>query len=282
MKRLLVLTFVFVPFLTFSQRLHLNLFGGFSNYEGDLQGKPFTLDQSNGAFGGGLSYDVTNHFSVRTGLVYGSIQADDKKNKPSLQPRNLNFKSKILEGNLLFEYNLLDMNYRKFTPYIFGGVAVYHFNPYSYDTSGHKIYLQQLSTEGQGLSVYPDRKPYKLTQFALPFGAGLKLRISDNVVMAYEIGLRKIFTDYLDDISTTYVDQAVLLAGKGPKAVEMAYRGGELKNGNPVYPLDGSIRGGAKYKDWYYFHGITVSIGLRSKFDVRGRANRTDCPDKVL
>jgi len=65
--------------------------------------------------------------------------------------------------------------------------------------------------------------------------------VTDNVVIAYEIGLRKLFTDYLDDVSTTYVDQATLLAARGPDAVKMAYRGGELKSGQP-YPAAGTMR----------------------------------------
>ena len=38
------------------------------------------------------------------------------------------------------------------------------------------------------------------------------------------VGFRKTFTDYLDDVSTFYVDQTILQNAKGPKAVEMAYR----------------------------------------------------------
>jgi hypothetical protein len=135
-----------------------------------------------------------------------------------------------------------------------------------------------LSTEGEGLSEYPNRKPYSLTQLAIPFGAGIKLRITYNVVLAYEISFRKLFTDYLDDVSTRYVDQAVLLSAKGPEAVEMAYRGNELKNGAP-YPADGSIRGGSKYKDWYYFSGIRISIGINNgkKNFAHGRGV-IDCP----
>jgi hypothetical protein len=103
------------------------------------------------------------------------------------------------------------------TPYVFVGVAVYHFNPYAYDTTGKKVYLQPLSTEGEGLPQYPGRKEYALTQLAIPFGGGIKFRITDRVVLAYEIGMRKLFTDYLDDVSNTYVSETVLLAAKGPK-----------------------------------------------------------------
>src|ERR1700730_3741861 len=172
-------------------RLHLNLFGGFSNYYGDLQDKAITLDQSNGALGAGLKYDITNHLAIRTGFMYGKISADDKRNKPSLQFRNLNFQSKIFEWNVLAEYSFFDLNETKLSPYIFGGLSIFHFNPFTYDSLGNKYYLRPLSTEGEGLPQYPNRHPYKLTQFALPLGFGLKFRVNDNVVLAYELGFRK-------------------------------------------------------------------------------------------
>ena len=175
------------------QRLHITLFGGVSNYQGDLQERTFTIDQSNGAFGAGIKYDLTSHISIRSGFKYGSIQGDEKLNKPILQARNLSFKSKILELNLLGEYVFFDLSQTRFSPYVFGGVAVFRFNPYAYDTLGNKFFLKPLSTEGQGLSAYPDRKPYSLTQFAVPFGAGIKWRINDNAVIGYEFGFRKTF-----------------------------------------------------------------------------------------
>lgn len=254
------------------------MFGGFANYMGDLQDKPLTFDQSNGALGAGLQYDLTNHFSLRTGLIYGKVGAHDKFNRPSLQPRNLNFESKIAEGNLLLDYNIFDLCIKKFTPYLFSGIALYHFNPYTADSLGEKVFLRPLSTEGEDIAQYPDRKPYKLTQFSVPFGAGFKLRVSDNVILGYEIGMRKLFTDYLDDVSTTYIDQATLLAAKGPKAVEIAYRSDELKNVTSDYPVSGTIRGGAKQKDWYYFQGITVSIGINTRNGTGWHGSRTGCP----
>lgn len=278
MKRFVVLLPAFLPLLLSAQRLHLNLFGGFSNYLGDLQEKSVTLEQSRRAFGAGLSYDVNHHLALRGGFAWGRIGADDKSNKATdLQLRNLSFQSSIREVHLLAEYSLFDLRYQKWTPYVFGGLALYHFNPYAYDTLGNKIYLRPLSTEGQGLSQYPDRKTYKLTQFALPVGAGIRLRLYDNITVSYELGLRKLFTDYLDDVSSTYVDQPVLAVAKGTTAVAMAYRGGELKNGN-TYPAEGSIRGNPTFKDWYYMHGLTVSIGLH--LGKKG-GSRMDCPPDV-
>lgn len=281
--RKLFLLGLLIPTLSNAQKLNLELFGGFSNYQGDLQEKRFTTDQAKAAFGVGLRYNLTDHFSLRSHFTYAQLSAADNKNKNfALQQRNLSFESKITEGNLLVDYNFLSLDNYKFTPYIFAGIALFHFNPYTHDTSGNKVFLKPLSTEGQGLSQYPDRKEYRLTQFSIPFGGGIRWRVNDNVVLGYEIGLRRTSTDYLDDVSKTYVDEATLLAAKGPKAVEMAFRSGELKNG-AVYPGDGTVRGSSKFNDWYYVSGITVSIGLGggrggSRGGRGGNNGRMDCP----
>lgn len=281
MRKIILLCFA-IPSIVHAQKLHIDLFGGFSNYTGDLQEKRFTTEQAKGAVGIGARYDLSNHFSIRTNLTYAALAANDKYNRQAdLRARNLSFQTKITEGNLLLDYNILNLNYHKLTPYVFGGVAVFHYNPYAYDSLGNKTYLKPLSTEGEGLAAYPNRKPYSLTQLAIPFGAGIRWRFTDNITLSYEIGLRKTFTDYLDDVSTTYVDQTVLAAAKGAKATEMAWRGDELKNGG-AYPADGSIRGGPRYKDWYYFSGVTVSIGIGKRHGFHGTDNgRTDCPKPV-
>jgi hypothetical protein len=282
MKKILAITLL-IPFGLRAQ-FHLNLFGGFSNYSGDLQSKRFTLDQSYGAYGAGVQYDLTTHFSLLSGINFGHVGAADKFNKPDLQARNLSFQTKILEWNVMGEYNLFDLNEHRFTPYGFAGLAVYHFNPYAYDTLGNKVYLRPLSTEGEGLPQYPGNKEYRLTQLAIPFGLGIKLRVTSNVTLAYEVAFRKLFTDYLDDVSNRYVSEATLLADKGPLAVEMAYRGNELKNAAP-YPAAGTLRGNSKYDDWYYFSGISVSIsfgdGYNDENSERSGKSRIDCPKKV-
>jgi hypothetical protein len=281
MKSICIPFLLFLPFFSFSQRVHVNFFGGFSSYQGDLQDKSFDPKQTFAVFGAGVKYDLTRHFSLRSGLSLGKAGASDKLNVSSLQPRNLSFQSKILEVNLLAEYTFFDLQRHKFSPYIFGGVGLYHFNPYAYDSLGNQVYLKPLSTEGQGLAQYPGRKPYHLRQFNVPVGAGLKMRISNNMVLAYEIGFRKLFTDYLDDVSTTFIDGTTLAAARGSKALEMAYRGGELKTGDPLYPPDGTIRGGPNKKDSYLFQGITLSIALKSVRNPRLRSGELICPPSL-
>ncbi len=275
----LILPLLLVPGLLQAQRWHINLTAGVSNYSGDLNGKTYTFDQSYFAYGAGVQYDITRNFSAISNIYIMKVGASDQYNNADLVFRNLSFQSNITEWNLMGEYTFLDITEKKFSPFVFIGIAVFHNNPYAYDTLGQKVYLKPLSTEGEGLPQYPGQKPYNETQLSIPIGGGIKFRVSENVVLAWEVGFRKTFTDYVDDVSTFYVDQATLQNAKGPLAVEMAYRANELKGGAP-YPPSGTIRGGSKYKDIYYYTGIRVSIALISHDSYYGRG-RTDCPRPV-
>jgi hypothetical protein len=126
-------------------------------------------------------------------------------------------------------------------------------------------------------------KPYRLTQLCVPFGGGLGIWVSDNLQLAWEVVIRKTGTDYLDDVSTVYAKQSELLSGRGPKAIELAFRGGEIPM-SPVFPSgypDGGRRGNPGEKDWYYFSGFKVMLQLPSSDRMpgaRSRKSRADCP----
>jgi Domain of unknown function (DUF6089) len=276
-KKSFFILLLFVVCTAKAQNLHITLFGGFSNYQGDLQEKGYTIDQAHPAFGFGVLYDITNHIAIRCNANFGALSGDDKYN-PRNFPRNLNFSSPITDIHLGIEYSLLDLNRHRFSPYLFAGVSYFRINPSTKDSSGTKIYLQPLSTEGEGF--YQGRKKYRLNQFAIPFGAGVKLAISRSIRVAFEIGMRKTNTDYLDDISTTYIDQNILLANRGQQAVDLAFRGGELKTGL-TYPGDGSQRGKVQNKDWYYFSGFILSIKLPGINRPNSRKSKTGCPRAI-
>ena len=99
------------------------------------------------------------------------------------------------------ELNIFESDVFNAYPYIFAAIGFYHFNPYTRDADNKKYYLHDLSTEGQGLAAYPSKKPYKLTQFCIPFGGGWKWDLNSKYSIAVEIGYRFMFTDYLDDVS---------------------------------------------------------------------------------
>lgn len=266
----------------YSQKVHVNVFGGIANYKGDLQynpnsGKQISFKQSKLAAGIGIEYELYNKLYLRLAATAGKIHADDKKQVGQTQ-RNLNFTSSIIDVMLGAEYYIIDPYEHMVIPYVFAGVAWFHFNPYTYDAAREKVFLKPLSTEGQGF--VNGRAPYKLSGLSIPFGGGIKLSLSEDVRVGVELSLRKTFTDYLDDVSTTYVDENILLANKGQLSVDLAYRGDEVGSG--PYPAENTQRGTLDAGDWYYFTGLTVSFRLGSGGGGGGgrggRKSKTGCP----
>lgn len=266
-----------------AQRVHIGVFGGLSAYTGDLTDKIFPKEVTNAAIGITGNYELTDQFMLRGGFTYSVVGGADRfSERPSHINRNLSFESSVYEFSAVMEYYLNNLYDRRFSPYGFAGLAAYHFNPYTY-YGGQKVFLKPLSTEGQGLPGYPDAKPYRLTQMAVPFGAGIKYRINDKLRVGLELGYRKLFTDYLDDVSTVYADPADLLAAKGQLAVDISYRGDEIAGGNPLYPAKSTGRGREDRKDAYYFTGIhlTYQLGGKGSRLFSGSKNSTGCPANV-
>ena len=261
-------------------QLHVGGFAGVSNYQGDLTDKIYGSKMIRPALGVGLEYEFSDRFSLRSAFTYGKVAGDDKKNGSELKPRNLNFTTNIFEFGLTGEFRLLSLSELSWTPYVMAGVAFYNFDPYTEDAAGNKVFLKPLSTEGQGLSQYPNKKPYSNTQFAIPFGAGVKYQMTPDITVGFETGIRKLFTDYLDDVSTTYADEADLLAQRGPKSVELSYRADEVEGGTTAYPAKGSQRGNPKLNDWYYFTGLRFTIRLGGGYNPSSANSKrnTGCP----
>ena len=125
----LFLCMAILAYSTSAQNFHFNLFAGTSNYSGDLQDKGFTFSQSHFAGGFGVSYDITDHISVESALTFGTISANDKYGRN--KNRNLNFTSGITDVNVGVQYFITPISEHVLTPYVFAGLALYHFNPYT-------------------------------------------------------------------------------------------------------------------------------------------------------
>jgi hypothetical protein len=280
MKKLLIVVFLF-PLIASSQNLYLSARLGTANYQGDLKAKSISFAQSKLLGSLGVRYDLSEHLTARSFFTLTSLQADDKNGNAFMQQRNLNFKTKIFDWEIGAQYSLFSFNDQWWTPYIFAGIGIFRYNPYTHDTAGNKIFLKPLSTEGQGFT--PGVKDYKLTQFHIPFGIGAEYSLNEDMRLGVEFGYRKVFTDYLDDVSSTYVDETALLNARGQTAVDLAWRGDE-KGGGP-YPAAGTIRGNSKYNDGYYYIAITytVRIVLDKYKDIAGlpsgkRQKKSGCP----
>jgi len=280
---LFLLSVLFVP----AQRVFIGVAGGLSNYNGDLLDKLYHKKLTNGFIGLTVHYELQDQILLRGAYNFARVDGSDiYSEKEDLRMRNLHFESAISEFSIVGEYYLFNLYERRFSPYGFVGLGIFHFDPYTYDSAGTKIFLKPLSTEGQG--IYPDKKPYSLWQPTIPFGGGVKFAISENLRIGFEIGIRKTFTDYLDDVSTSYPDQNDLLAARGQTAVDFSYRSDEVPGGNAAFPTKATQRGGAEQKDMYYFTGLNIMFrpsfggGGSSRNRGFGKKGKYGCPTVPL
>lgn len=226
------------------------LIGG-SYYIGDLNPrKHFNLTRP----AGGIFYRYTPNYryAFRGGINFGTIVGDDSQSDDQDQlQRNLNFKSNITEFNVMAEFNFLEYRISndkyKFTTFLFLGADVFMFKPQAH-MDVYWVDLQPLHTEGQ-------KKGYKLTQFSIPFGIGMKMNVSRMVGIGLEWGPRKTFTDYLDDVSGTYPDPDVIpfVKNNAARLSDRSKNAGSNVN---------EQRGNPRTKDWYFFFGVTLNIKL--------------------
>jgi len=283
---LFIILFCNVLFLQ-AQRVHIGVAGGLANYNGDLLDKFYPKKITNGFIGITVHYELQDQLLIRAAYNFARVNGSDTySDKSNLQLRNLQFESAISEFSIVGEYYMFNLYEKRFSPYGFIGLGLFHFDPYAYDSTNRKVFLKPLSTEGQG--IYPDKKEYSLLQPAIPIGGGVKFAVTENLRIGFEIGLRKLFTDYLDDVSTSYPDFNDLLAAKGQTAVDFSYRSDEVQGGNPNFPTKDTQRGSAANKDIYYFTGINISFrpsfgggggGGRNGF---GKKSRFGCPTVPL
>lgn len=156
----------------------------------------------------------------------------------------------------------MDANFSSVSPYILAGIGIFHFNPEA-KLNNRWVNLSMLHTEGQGFAKYPDRKVYKLNQLNLPLGSGIRYEASPVLCFRFEIVYRKLWTDYLDDVSKTYINPAdfdqYFTSSVSALATTLADR--RLKS-NPAFTSGGlgDIRGNPKNNDAYF--SINLKIGL--------------------
>lgn len=243
----------------FPQNHELGVSGGVSYYLGDLNSITH-FKKVYPAFGVLYKRNLDYHFSLRTMALYGRVGADDLKSRNGYQhTRNLRFVSPVAEAAATLEFNFFAFepgNAKRFfiTPYIFLGAGAFYMNPQtSYNLS--VVNLRQLGTEGQNIPDY--RRPYRPIQPMFPFGIGLKYNPFKGVSITAEWGMRLTLTDYLDDVSTVYVDPALLSQYSGKVAVELADR-------SRLVLVDNTNRQrGFRYtKDWYSYAGLHLSVRI--------------------
>ena len=213
--------------------------------------------------------NLGNYIAMRIGASFAQLGYSDQYNtrNTTMYKRNLSFNSKVWELSLQGDFNFFrfmpgEPEY-SFTPYITFGVGVFSYDPYAY-LKGEKIFLRPLGTEGQGSNLYPDRKQYSSMAISIPFGAGIKYALNERINIGFEVLHRVTNTDYLDDVSKTYVLPATFPLnpdGSTPNSLLLSDRSYEI--GEPI-GIPGRQRGNSKQKDQFVTAMFHVTFNLQS------------------
>ncbi len=237
---------------------------GASQYFGDLN-ENYGFKTVNMAYGIYGRRRMNSYIALKLSGNYTQVGYDDKFNTiPYKVSRNLNFKSKVIEASFQAEFNFFrfitgDRSFR-FTPYLTGGIGAFYYNPYT-TYNGYTYDLRPLGTEGQNTGQYDSRK-YTSIAVCFPIGAGIKYWLAPGVNLSFEIVDRLTTTDYLDDVSQTYVG-----ADKFPRstalnpAKSLQDRSIEI-SGNPELGRVGKQRGNSSSSDQYLMAMFSISFNF--------------------
>ncbi|MFN8776277.1 MAG: hypothetical protein ACK5XV_05855 [Flavobacteriales bacterium] len=211
-------------------RSHVEAGMGVANFLGDLGGKDGVgtndlrdIEMTEFNFAGFVGYRraFLKHLYGRALFSYGRLSGSDRlTNEVFRNNRNLSFRSNVFELNLMAEgwlrlwgkkghqYKLDRVNQEKgpwrvrgayFTA--FAGLGIFHFNPKAF-VQDQWVALHPLRTEGQGLPGGPPM--YRRTQINVPVGVSLMYYMHKQWSVGIEAQYRFTFTDYMDDVSSTY------------------------------------------------------------------------------
>lgn len=273
MKRFYAVLLLFLPLAGFCQDAYVQEgeFGiamGAAHYFGDLNTRA-RINRPKFAASLFFRKNFGNYIAVRISGTYAKLGYSDQYNTHNefMYRRNLSFNSNVwelaLQGDFNFFYFKPGEPGFEFTPYVTFGAGVFNYDPYAY-LQGQKYFLRSLGTEGQGSALYPDRKPYSTMAISFPIGVGFKYAINPRINVGFEIVHRFTSTDYLDDVSKTYVDPAVFppLADGSPSPAFLLHDR-SYETGTPIGIKDRQ-RGNSKQKDQFATAMIYVSFNLQS------------------
>lgn len=212
-------------------RHEISFGAGSTNFLGELGGsntigshfvKDFDFKSSRFIFQAGYGYKIAEQWAVKGTLFYGRLYGTDQlTEEPNRNSRNLSFRAPIIDFTATIDFSIIKERYghrydlRRIKGsanlpnlYVFTGVGAMWFNPKAQYTDGEWYALQPLGTEGQG--IIPTRDYYSRIAVTIPVGIGMNYIVDRNFGIGFEYGVKYAFTDYIDDVSNTYVDPSIL------------------------------------------------------------------------
>lgn len=199
----------------------------------------------------------------RIQLTRGTIAGDDaNSNSAYVRSRNLNYKSRIFEAAFVGAFHPLMLRNTEtlplLSPYVMAGLGIFSFFPQTlYD--GEWVPLRRMNTEGQTSMEFPARKQYSLRALSIPIGIGIKYEYNAKINLRLEALGRFTTSDYLDDVSTTYVDRFIFPT-ETQKLLSHRY-----KQLDPYIDRTGWARGNSNNKDKFFTINLSVGYVLGRK-----------------
>jgi hypothetical protein len=229
---------------------------GGSNFVGSrgIWDYDFRANRLAGGFGATLY--TGRSISIGVNTLFTRLAGNDAYSKQDTQvQRNLSVRTDLIEADLLIEYRPFSRSkgFNRF--YIYGGIGGMYYQPKA-KLNDDWYKLRSLGTEGQLLD--DGNGPYKELEVVIPYGLGYKFRVGKSISLILDLGFRKTFTDYLDDVSTVYADPAALAAESGSEASALADRSTPLS-------VTGSPRGNPDKNDSYHVLSLKLEYILGGK-----------------
>lgn len=276
MKRCILTVFIVAALVVngkaqdaFEQLGEFGVTAGVAHYFGDLNTRG-AVNRPKPAFGIFYKKQFNNYLGLRISAHYAQVGYSDIYSKSDFQKRrNLSFNSDIFEVALQGDFNFFKFvpgdPYYSFTPFVTIGIGAFSYNPYAY-YQGKKVYLKPLGTEGQNIGYTGQatsivRKPYGSMAACFPIGAGIKYNVSENINVSFQIAHRLTMTDYLDDVSTTYVGADKFPPLNGQPSLAGALQDRSYETGTLI-GVEGRQRGLSKQKDQYIIAEVGVSFSI--------------------
>lgn len=249
------------PKYSYALDAEFGITGGVAHYYGDLNNR-IRFNRPKAAFGVFFRKQFGNYIAARISGHFAQLGYSDAYNKGAFeQARNLSFNTNVFEVALHGDFNFFEFIPTEadfaFTPYASIGIGVFSYNPYAY-LQGEKYYLRPLHTEGQ--TFYDGRKTYGSMAICFPISFGLKYAVSEKVNISAELGYRFTTTDYLDDVSTTYVGIDKFAGHGSDVAAKLQDRSYEVVT--PSIGVEGRQRGFSKQKDQYMIFEVGLSFNF--------------------
>jgi hypothetical protein len=235
-----------------AQRVEIGLTGGLSTYIGDISPIPLVTEVYPGG-GPFIRLNMSTSFAWTNSLFITRLTGSDK-NFSYNRSRNIEFRTDLIEASSVLEFNFLKYGTgvldERASSYIFAGLSLFYYNPKFYYGDGWSS-TRGKQTEGSRYSEYA---------MGIPFGIGYKVQLNRNMNFECQFGFRKTFTDYLDDVSTTYANSAAQYA-KGHKVGYFTDPSAPDAEGH-ITDKSGLRRGNPDFNDWYIIAGVSLSYRL--------------------